>query len=601
MKDTSSRPYLVELRMLQRHSNLSQAQQQQLPGLQNKSLVSIIDQLGGHHTNASTAASLTLSCNNKTKWITSKNDTVENLSCAVFDPCSDCKQDLITNVPTGYTNGLATVNIYYTGFCLSAVIDCISHDNESSVTLIDQFGAHHTNATTAASLTLSCDNKTKWITQNNDMIESLSCAVLAKCNECKKLQPIVVDSLEPNEKNGRLVLDYYSNGTTGCRSVDIICSADTMEKNVTLVFNEDLEVMYARGTVSTTIPCSSEGKWARMKEEITSVSCIVTECGYLVRVLMAIVAEKSLHAVQTTLSTTTKLTTTTTKPVTSKCNQCKKLQPMALNSLESDKKNGRLILDYYSNDTTRCRFVDITCSADFMNSNVTLLVNGDVEVAYSLGSVSTTIACSSEGKWTLTNEEIISVSCIATDGAEGTVLATTTTSTTTTTRPKPNPCSNCRKDLMTNVPNGFTNGFSSMQINHTGVCISAEINCISHDNKSSVSLIDQFGLHHTNATAATSLTLTCNNKTKWITSENDTVENLSCAVLAALPISSTTSTVPSTTTVSKEVLCASTKWSEWGSWSNCTDVCGACGRQRRTRICQMPKPECSCDGFVLFF
>ncbi|WKY10927.1 hypothetical protein Q1695_002906 [Nippostrongylus brasiliensis] len=359
-------------------------------------------------------------CNADGRWATDDGMLTESVSCLVqkrpsdvtsqpelstpptttttttarppgLDPCMACSPLTVVPLTSGYHNGFTTLLTSTNGKCKTIELNCEGNQPDDELVLVIS-GTVFEQGVGSLRTNLTCNDMSTWTTSSGYAVPLASCGIeLPLCNECPNLQPAPAEISGPNEANGLLVLDHFTD-LSNCRVVMIRCTADGSFENATLLFNGNIKVATAPQRISSSLTCTHQGTWSRLDQEITTTSCRVT---------------RNADATLSPVTTTTIATTTTTLAGSVPCANCNR---QLVTSVPSGYTNGFLTMDTSSSD--ECINVALSCSAPDGSSNVALMNSAGEELVSSASRSNLTLKCNDQAKWiTPSNTVVENLSC----------------------------------------------------------------------------------------------------------------------------------------------------------------------------------------------
>ncbi|CAI4229753.1 unnamed protein product [Auanema sp. JU1783] len=513
---------------------------------------------------------------------------------------------------TDYYNGMLVLDHYTSENSVCRIIDilCRPTNSEDETTLIFDQNSEEIKKKGEVQLQLICDTTGEWI-YNSQVVQTASCLAQTADssvtpdpsitsttpiptpttsvvvdpgeNGCQKCSRLTVDGINDDDMyfDGFTTLVSYMKGD--CNAVYLTCEGNTESDDIVFVMSKT-ELMKGRGKMPMNLTCNDMAVWTNEQGIVVpNIACGIR------RMFTTTVTTTTLS---TTVPTTMLMSSTVTE---SMCSQCPNLEGEAPPSLGPDEDIGTLILDHYFHPTTNCRVVIIRCRGASTYDNLTLYFNGN-EIMTSPYHVSGSLTCSSSGVFSRLGVELKTAACKIKRLASGltTMMTSPTISTaTTTTAPGTLACSNCNRMFVVGVPSGYRSGLLTMDtIRQPDSCIQVLLSCAAAESAEPVVILNKDGTPITEAYDRINLTLTCNEKSEWITDQSVLVPSLSCGQMTtAATTASTTTPNPATATD-----CNAAAWATWEEWSTCPTPCGSCGNIQRFRVCNKPSAECRCPG-----
>ncbi|CAL2044978.1 unnamed protein product [Caenorhabditis brenneri] len=499
------------------------------------------------------------SCNSQGKWTSSSFGIVSSVICqrnTAIAPvttvpaitttttsnvmCNSCSNVRPKSMGAGaYYDGMVVINHYKdrATSCRKATIDCMTTmDYETAELYLDN---SRIGSSEEVEVDLQCSNQGVWM-YNGQQYSTASCLVsnttsssgkkrrkrqagtgVSACQSCSALPMTSLYAFYPY-MNGLSTISIEESGS--CMTAVAACEGVTSTDSVAWIASGTI---LSSGTymVNMTFTCNSLSSWQTSSGSVfSSLSC-------------------GRQYATTTVATTT---------VASQALNCPNLiaAPLTSSELGPNESNGQLILDHFIDTTAMAREVTITCYGSSSTDNTTISFNGGSRTMSGTGQIELTTTCSSSGQWMRNGIGVQTVACIVITPPGSTVPITTTIPTTPTTSAGSLPSTNCARNVMLTIPNGYNAGYLSMNTISTETSLQLVMSCAAPTGITESMLLSSTGAISTTGTPTTNMTMTCNSASQWVVSSTSgtgiPVGTVITSIACVVAVSPTTTLVPAT-------------------------------------------------------
>ncbi|EGT55300.1 CBN-FIG-1 protein, partial [Caenorhabditis brenneri] len=438
-----------------------------------------------------------------------------------------------------YYDGMVVINHYKdrSTSCRKATIDCMTTmDYETAELYLDNT---RISSSEEVEVDLQCSNQGVWM-YNGQQYSTASCLVsnttsssgkkrrkrqagtgVSACQSCSALPMTSLYAFYPY-MNGFSTISIEESGS--CMTAVAACEGVTSTDSVAWIASGTI---LSSGTymVNMTFTCNSLSSWQTSSGSVfSSLSC-------------------GRQYATTTVATTT---------VASQALNCPNLiaAPLTSSELGPNESNGQLILDHFIDTTAMAREVTITCYGSSSTDNTTISFNGGSRTMSGTGQIELTMTCSSSGQWMRNGIGVQTVACIVITPPGSTVPITTTIPTTPTTSAGSLPSTNCARNVMLTIPNGYNAGYLSMNTISTETSLQLVMSCAAPTGITESMLLSSTGAISTTGTPTTNMTMTCNSASQWVVSSTSgtgiPVGTVITSIACVVAVSPTTTLVPAT-------------------------------------------------------
>ncbi|CAO4379571.1 unnamed protein product [Caenorhabditis nigoni] len=454
--------------------------------------------------------------------------TTTTTSNAMCNSCADFRPRAMGS-GANY-DGMVVINHYKDRgtSCRKATIDCMTTmDYETASLYLDN---QQISSSGQVEVDMQCSSNGVWM-YNGQQYSTTSCLVsntttstgkkrkkrqagtgLTACQSCSALPMTSLYAFYPY-MNGFSTISI--DDSSSCMTAVAACEGVTTSDSVAWIASGTI---LSSGThmVNMTFTCNSLSTWQTSTGSVfSSLSC-------------------GRQYATTTVATTT---------VSSQALNCPNLiaAPLSAAELGANESNGQLILDHFIDTTVMAREVTITCYGSSSTDNATISFNGGSRTMSGTGQIELTMTCSSSGQWMRNGIAVQTVACIVVTPPGSTVPITTTIPTTPTTSAGSLPSTNCARNVMLTIPNGYNAGYLSMNTISTETSLQVVMSCAAPTGISESMLLSSTGAISTSGSPNTNMTMTCNSASQWVVSSTSgtgipvgtIITSLACVVAVA--------------------------------------------------------------------
>ncbi|CAD6193728.1 unnamed protein product [Caenorhabditis auriculariae] len=310
--------------------------------------------------------------------------------------CLTCNRNLAQSVPFFYNSGFLILDTKIVNNCMQASLSCSAPDTTGEAVLVDSNGNEMASGTGKLNSTLTCDSNGQWITPTGSVVTGVSCGAPGKCADCSNVLPLSLTSsqLAPNQLDGELILDHYINQQSGCRVVDIQCSARNTGENATIMFNgQDANSESAAGQIFSSLTCTASGTWLLSETSVTRIACRI---------------DASTSPTVAPPPITTTLAPAMTTPVGSlACANCKRQIVTPVSSIYN---SGFLTMD--TRIINDCLSTSLSCAAPTTTGTGVLADPSGAVLAQGTNLANLTLTCTENSQWLTPSGTVVTgVSC----------------------------------------------------------------------------------------------------------------------------------------------------------------------------------------------